>query len=636
MNNQQDRAPRPVKRQAVDAGLERADILIIGNGIAGITAALEARNLAPDKRIVVITNQTHPTINTPALKQFAVAKLNREQLLAFPAGTERTNRIHLVNATVEEIHPRSKYVLMDGKRGFGYDSLLLATGSHPTGLADNIPGRHFDGVLSLHRLPDYMNLRRRLPEVSEVVVVGGGVHAIETVIGMRYWGLEVHWLLRGNTFMRGMLDDESSDIVLEHMREKGVQIHLQTEIAGVVGRMGCVAGIITNQQEMIPCQMILSCIGTRPVTELADHSTIPIKHKNGIIVDDKLRTSVRDVYAAGDVAALRNPQTGKYETRALWYAAAFQGRIVGAMLAGRNDLAIQPFGVPWHATHLGELCMLTVGEPMKQGSNVVTLTDNNQTGYRRLAIVDNRLVGFLALGNKQPDDSLAMKRIVDEGLPIRDVVKSILKGQFDAREYLSKARSRVAEGMITTRQLPPDWQGQSWEDQQLPTTGLLAPEAPVTSRPTAPRQPVAPAMPTPNTEEMISLSGIEATPEPEPAQLEAEFNPFTGNLPNFANNARAERMPEYAVQEEMDNEPSPFTGNLPQLQQQGRGQAAMPAKETAKQFNPSGLWAYSAKMPTVKKTDGRGTEGQEEKTPPRKGSGLLSYTPQNIPARGGK
>ena len=632
MNNQQDRAPRPAKKQAVDAGLERADILIVGNGIAGITAALEARNLAPDKRIVVITNQTHPTINTPALKQFAIAKLNREQLLAFPAGTERTNRIHLVNASVEEIHPRSKYVMMDGNRGFGYESLLLATGSHPTGLAENIPGRHFDGVLSLHRLPDYMNLRRRIPEVSEVVVVGGGVHAIETVIGMRYWGLEVHWLIRGNAFMRGMLDDESSDIVLEHMREKGVQVHVQTEIAGVVGRMGCVAGIITNQQEMIPCQMILSCIGTKPATDLADHSTIPIKQKGGIIVDDKLRTSVRGIYAAGDVAALRNPQTGKYEPRALWYAAAFQGRIVGAMLAGRNELATQPFGVPWHATHLGELCMLTVGEPMKQGSNVVTLTDNNQNGYRRLAIIDNRLVGFLALGNKQPDDSLAMKRIVDEGLPIRDVVKSILKGQFDAREYLSKMRSRVAEGMITTRQLPPMWQ--DWENQQSPTTGRLAPEPLATPAP-APR-PVAPAVPVPNTEEMISLPGIEAAPEPEPAQMEAEFNPFTGNLPNLANNARAQSIPEYAIQDEMDNEPNPFTGNLPQLQQQGRGQAVMPAKETARQFNPNGLWAYSAKMPTVKKTDGRGIEGQEERTQPRKTSGLLSYNPQNIPTRGGK
>ena len=79
---------RHVKMNTVD----NAEIVIVGNGIAGLTAAIEARKLAADKRIVVITDQNHPTINTPALKQFAIGKLTREQLLAYPAGTERAQR----------------------------------------------------------------------------------------------------------------------------------------------------------------------------------------------------------------------------------------------------------------------------------------------------------------------------------------------------------------------------------------------------------------------------------------------------------------------------------------------------------------------------------------------------------------
>src|SRR6266702_1758812 len=129
--------------------LDSADILIIGNGIAGLTAALEARTLAPDKRIVVITEQIHPTINTPALKQFATCKLTREQLLAYPAGTEWQERMHVVTAHVEEIHARGKYVTLQGNRGFGYESLLLATGSVPNWLPAHLPGRHFDGVITL-------------------------------------------------------------------------------------------------------------------------------------------------------------------------------------------------------------------------------------------------------------------------------------------------------------------------------------------------------------------------------------------------------------------------------------------------------------------------------------------------------
>src|SRR5258708_7181332 len=125
-NTQQLKASKPY--------LDRADIVVVGNGIAGLTAAIEARRMAPDKRIVMITDQIHPTINTPALKQFAIAKLTREQLLAYPSGTEREERIHIVTARVEEIHANSKYVALNGNRGFGYNSLLIATGSKPSGM----------------------------------------------------------------------------------------------------------------------------------------------------------------------------------------------------------------------------------------------------------------------------------------------------------------------------------------------------------------------------------------------------------------------------------------------------------------------------------------------------------------------
>src|SRR2546429_7767744 len=105
--------------------VDHADIVIVGNGIAGLTAAVEARRLAPDKRIAIITEQSHPTINTPALKQFAIGKLAREQLLAYPPGTERAQQIHVIHARVEEIKSQSKFVCLSGGQAFGYGSLLL-------------------------------------------------------------------------------------------------------------------------------------------------------------------------------------------------------------------------------------------------------------------------------------------------------------------------------------------------------------------------------------------------------------------------------------------------------------------------------------------------------------------------------
>lgn len=431
--------------------VDRADIVIVGNGIAGLTAAVEARRHASDKRIAIITDQSHPTINTPALKQFAISKLAREQLLAYPAGTERAQTIHVINTRVEKIFAQGKYVSLPGGRGFGYDSLLIATGSAPTGLPAQLPGRDFDGILTLHRLQDYLDLKRRLPEVAAAVVIGGGPHAIETVMALLYWGISVHWLIRSDTFLPSMLDRPASEMVLDYTRRAGAKISMETEVIGVVGRVGSVAGVVTNRHQLLPCQLVLVCTGTTPVISLAESCDLPMQHRQGILVDDSLRTSTRDVYAAGDVAALQDPQTGRYSTRAQWYAAVLQGRVVAAAMTGTSHQ--DGFGVPWHATRLGELSMLTVGNPLLWRDAAAILTNSSRGSYRRLTIIDDRLIGYLSLGPAQPD-SLAIKRIIDEGLSIRDIKKDLLKGKFDARSYFSRKRTFAAERMVTTGKLP--------------------------------------------------------------------------------------------------------------------------------------------------------------------------------------
>lgn len=432
---------------------ESADIVIVGNGIAGLTAAVEARHLAPGARIAIISEQCHPTINTPALKQFAIGKLTQEQLLAYPAGTESAQRIHVINARVESINAQGKYVCLKGGHGFGYGSLLIATGSTSNGLPASLPGRDFDGVLTLHCLQDYLNLRRRLDEVSSAVVVGGGPHAIETVMCLLHYGIEVHWLIRHETFLSKMLDDQASQLILENIRSAGVKVYTRTELVGIVGRVGSVAGVVTTRHNMIPCQMVLACTGTSPVTTLAEHCDVPMLHDRGILVDDQFRTSVRDVYAAGDVSARKNPQTGVYETHAQWYDAVLQGRTVAAVMTGHYELTSSSMGVSWHATHLGALCMLTVGDPLSMTGGTVILRDSTKKKYRRMSIVDDRLVGYLSLGSTQPD-SLAIKRIIDEGLSIRAVKEILLKGDFDARKYFSQSKSRAAKDMVTSGKIP--------------------------------------------------------------------------------------------------------------------------------------------------------------------------------------
>ena len=430
-----------------------ADIVIVGNGIAGLTAAVAARRTAPHKRVVIVTEQSHPTINTPALKQFAIGKLEREQLLAYPGGTERNNNIQVLHGRVVEINAHDRCIRLAHGSIFGYDALLLATGSTANGLPANLPGEDFDGVLVLHRLQDYLNLRRRLHEVEDVVVIGGGMHAAETVMCMLQLGFQTHWLIRGKTFLSRMFDAPASAMVLRHMQQCGAQIYTETSAIAIAGNVGVVAGVVTNEQQMIACQLVLVCTGSSPNITLATHCSQPILHEQGrgMLVNDQLRSSVPGIYAAGDVAALKNPQTGTHETRAQWYPAVVQGHTAAATMTG-TAVEMPFFGVPWHATRIGELSILTVGNTIGPATGARVYTDNGKGSYRRLAVVKDRLVGYLSLGPTQPD-WLAIKRIVDEEISLRDIGESLLKGTFDARLFSAQRRTHAVKAIQTVNAL---------------------------------------------------------------------------------------------------------------------------------------------------------------------------------------
>jgi NAD(P)H-nitrite reductase large subunit len=437
------RARDAVAQRTLRAGY--ADVLVIGNGIAGLAASVEARRYAPDADILIVTEQNHPTINTPALKQFGAGQLEVEQLLAYPPGIERESGIGIVNLRASKLDTVARQVhLADGQK-IKYGRLLLATGAHPAGLPATCPGRDFDGVLTLHRLVDYLDLRRRLLEVSSVVVVGGGYHAAETAILLRHWKVRVTWLIRGESFLSQMIDEVAGAMLLRHIQRLGVDVRLETEVAGIVGRIGSVAGVVTKNEEFIPCQIVVVCIGTSPATELAEGTGVSLSTKHGLKVNERLQTAVPDVFAAGDVASILNPQTGRYAPRAQWFSAFQQGRLAAAALTGARIPTGTEAGVLgcfWHATQLGEMGVLAAGAPMlseRDHRENEVLTSGASRFYRRLVVRDNRLIGYLALGERQPG-GLAIKRLIDEEINIREIKRQLLVEDFDVRTFFTQRR----------------------------------------------------------------------------------------------------------------------------------------------------------------------------------------------------
>jgi NAD(P)H-nitrite reductase large subunit len=436
-----------------------ADLLIIGNGIAGLATAAEARQYAPDAEIVIVTAQNHPTINTPALKQFGAGLLELEQLLAYPPGIERQLGIGVINTRAERLNTSARQVQLTSGHTIKYGRLLLATGAQPTALPPTCPGRNFDGVLTLHRLEDYLDLRRRLPAVSSVVVVGGGFHAAETAIMLHHWGVRVTWLIRGSTILSRQIDEHASQVLLQHIKRSGIDIRLETELAGIVGRIGTVAGVVTTNNDFLPCQLVLVCIGTSPAVSLAEGTSVTLNTKHGLKVNERLQTTVPDIYAAGDVASVLDPQTGQHQPRAQWYSAFQQGRVAAAALTGAafpSEARASVLGCFWHATQLGDLSILLAGAPMlteRDHRDNEVLTNGSSNFQRRIVVRDNRLLGYMAVGPRKPG-GLAIKRLIDEQLDIRDIKRQLLSEDFDVRNFLVNRRLSALQSGSVGRAIP--------------------------------------------------------------------------------------------------------------------------------------------------------------------------------------
>jgi NAD(P)H-nitrite reductase large subunit len=429
---------------------DRADLIIVGNGIAGCIAAMETRQYAPDARILVISEQNHPTINTPALKQFGAGRLEREQLLAYSAGTQQQLGIRMLQRRVAAIETSGHRVYLSDGRSFQYHSLLLATGATAMQLPGDMPGRDFDGVTTLHTLSDYLDLRRRLANVSAAVVVGGGYHAAETAMLLRHQRVKVTWLIRGRRLLPRQLDAAASDLLLRQVRRQGVDIRLETEISGIVGRIGVTAGVITTDSAFVPCELVVAAIGTQPDITLAQRTPIEAKTGRGMRVNARLQTTARDVYAAGAVAAVLDPQTSQYDARGQWYFAVQQGRLAAAAitgLSGSEGTALDAVGNFWHATQFEKLNVLTVGAPMlseRDNAENEVLTNGSGAFYRRIVVRHDHLIGFLAVG-ANPPPGLSIKRLIDERINIEEIKRKLLSEDFDLRSFFTQRRLHALE-----------------------------------------------------------------------------------------------------------------------------------------------------------------------------------------------
>ncbi len=411
---------------------KQSEYVIIGNGIAGVTAAETLRTEDATCGITIIADEPFPVYYRPALKDYLGGHVPEEKLWARPSIFYKQQRIRFVSGHVVAVHPTQHKVQLSDGQSIGYSKLLLAHGALPHQLT--CPGITLAGVSTLRTVEDYQRIVQRLRIAQRIVVCGSGTLALESAETLVHQGYEVTHMLRHGTLWFDVLDSTASDMVLQEERRLGIDVRTDEEIAEILGDNGQVREVVTTHGKHMSCDIVLIAIGIQPNIDFVRRSGITCGH--GIKVDTTMRTSMPDIYAAGDVVETTDALTGKTRVIGQWYPAIQQAQTAAyAMLHQEQQVSLaEAF---YNATFLCGLDFVSVGVTTQPAHGPLfqeVIAPPGPRSYRKLLLQHGIPVGLLFLGERK--HALAFKRAIDQHISLAPVIQHLFAEDFSLDEYL--------------------------------------------------------------------------------------------------------------------------------------------------------------------------------------------------------
>ncbi len=406
------------------------DIIIVGNGVAGISCAFTARERDPDARITVVSGETDYFFSRTALMYAFMDVMPRRNLEPYEREVYDRKRIERVRDWVVDLDATRQKVKLESGRELGWDKLVFAVGARPNMFPWAGADAVRDGLVHFVSMHDLETCERLVPSTRQAVVVGGGLIGIELVECLRHHGIDVTFLVREPWYWPMALAAEEADIVTEHMRTHGVDVALSEEMTRIdVDEAGRVAGVETNQGRSIPCQMLGITAGVRAnIERFSDFADAP-KLGRGIVVDERLETSLPGVFACGDCAWIEPSDGREPFGEQIWYSARRQGELVGRNLFG-DAIAYEP-PLFFNSSKFFEIEYTTVGRVVKLPDDVTSLFRRlpGRAVTQRIVAHEGRVIGFNMLGSRW--DHALLGRWIEERRSLEWVRKHLAEAQFD-------------------------------------------------------------------------------------------------------------------------------------------------------------------------------------------------------------
>ncbi|HMB92287.1 MAG TPA: FAD-dependent oxidoreductase [Rhodothermales bacterium] len=396
-------------------------VVIIGNGITGVTAARFIRKLS-DYRITLISAETDHFYSRTALMYIYMGHMTYHDTKPYEDWFWEKNDITLMRDFVTEIDTENQQVRCASGNAVPYDALLLATGSASNKFG--WPGQDLAGVQGLYGMPDLNLMERMANGISRAVVVGGGLIGVEMSEMLHARNIPVTFLVRETSYMDYLLPPEESSMVNREILEHGIDLRLNTELEAILpDESGRVRAVTTKDREEIPCQFVGLTVGVHPNIEVVKQSEI--ETNRGVLVNEYLETNIPNVYAAGDCAEFRDPSIGSKPIEQLWYTGRKQGKTVAYTICGERRAYDR--GVFFNSAKFYNIEYQTYGEvPVTPGDDEATLYWEHMDGKRSIRLTYKKggpIVGFVLMGIRYRQE--VCEAWIRNGTPIRQVLENL-------------------------------------------------------------------------------------------------------------------------------------------------------------------------------------------------------------------
>lgn len=365
------------------------ETVIIGNSVAGVTAALELRRLVPTRRVTLVTAEPAADYySKPLLTYYLAGKISREQLFLKNAADFARAGVEVIPGfRVHSIEFKRRCLVDAQGREIKYNQLLIASGADPIQIS--LPGSDYSGITSLRNLQHLQIIASRLQRGQDCVIIGGGLVGLKTAWALRERKKNIKILISSSYPFSQGLDAQAGYLLAEHFQASGIELICNDNASAFVGtaEQG-VTGVRTEQGRYLPADLVVVGKGVRP------NSFWP-GQQQGIPVNCYQETEYSNIYAAGDVTLIHDRLTGSWRNLALWPVAARQGLLAARNMAGYQQGWEDYY--PGNSAHFDQLRLITGGVTNQQGveAEIISCGRGN---YIRLNFIDKILVGFILLG----------------------------------------------------------------------------------------------------------------------------------------------------------------------------------------------------------------------------------------------